>query len=50
MAIEKFVEKGNEALILSDCKTRNGRCFWNTEFFTIEENTNDSGIRSLTFG
>ena len=38
MAIEKLFEKGNEAFIIYDCKTRNGRCSWNTKFFTIEEN------------
>jgi hypothetical protein len=38
MAIEKFVEKGNEAFIFYDCKTKNGGNSRNTEFFTIGEN------------
>jgi hypothetical protein len=29
-------EKGNEAFILYDCKTKNGGSSRNTEFFTIE--------------
>ena len=34
--IEKLFEKGNEAFILYDCKTKNGGSSRNTEFFTIE--------------
>jgi hypothetical protein len=36
--IEKLLEKGNEAFILSECKTKDGGSFRNTEFFTIEGN------------
>jgi hypothetical protein len=36
--IEKLFEKGNEAFILYDCKTKNGGSSRNTEFFTIEGN------------
>jgi len=31
---EKLFEKDNEAFIIYDCKTKNGRWSWNTEFFT----------------
>jgi hypothetical protein len=34
--IEKPFQKGNEACILYDCKTRNGGSSRNTEFFAIE--------------
>jgi hypothetical protein len=34
--IEKLFEKGNEAFILYECKTKNGGSARNTEFFTIE--------------
>jgi ketosteroid isomerase-like protein len=34
--IEKVFEKGDEAFILYDCKTKNGGSSRNTEFFTIE--------------
>jgi hypothetical protein len=36
--IEKLFEKGNEAFILYDCKTKNDGSSRNTEFFTIEGN------------
>jgi len=36
--IEKLFEKGNEACILYDCKTKDGGSSRNTEFFTIEGN------------
>jgi ketosteroid isomerase-like protein len=36
--IEKLFEKGNEAFILYDCKTKNGGSSRNREFFTIEGN------------
>ena len=36
--IEKLFEKGNEAFILYDCKTKDGGSSRNTEFFTIEGN------------
>src|ERR1700693_2134107 len=36
--IEKLFEKGNEAFILYDCKTKNGGNSRNTEFFAIEGN------------
>jgi ketosteroid isomerase-like protein len=34
--IQKLFEKGNEAFILYDCKTKDGGSSRNTEFFTIE--------------
>ena len=37
-AIEKLFEKGHEAFVLYDCKTKNGGISRNTEFFTIEGN------------
>ena len=36
--IENLFEKGNEAFILYECKTKNGGGARNTEFFTIEGN------------
>jgi ketosteroid isomerase-like protein len=36
--IEKLFEKGNEAFILYECKTKDGGSSRNTEFFTIEGN------------
>ena len=36
--IEKLFEKGNEAVILYDCTTRDGGTSRNMEFFTIEGN------------
>jgi SnoaL-like domain len=36
--IERLFERGSEAFILYDCKTRNGGRSRNTEFFTIEGN------------
>jgi len=36
--IEKLFEKGNQAFILYDCKTKNGGNCRNTEFFAIEGN------------
>jgi ketosteroid isomerase-like protein len=34
--IEKLFEKGNEAFMLYNCKTKNGSNSRNTQFFTIE--------------
>ena len=36
--IEKVFEKGNEAFILYECKTKDGGSSRNTEFFTFEGN------------
>jgi hypothetical protein len=37
-SIKKLFENGNEAVILYDCKTKDGGSSRNTEFFTIEGN------------
>ena len=36
--IEKLFEKGNEAFVLYECKTKDGGSSRNVEFFTIEGN------------
>jgi hypothetical protein len=44
--IEKMLERDNEALILYDCKIKNGGRSRNAEFFTIEGNK----IKEVYFG